>query len=122
MIQTQSKMEVADNTGVKEIMCIKVLGGSKRRYARVGDIVVAVVKKALPTSKIKDGSIVRAVVIRTASQISRNDGSIIRFDRNSAVLLSPKNEPLGTRVFGPIPRELRTQYFMKIVSLAPEVF
>ncbi|MBL0690807.1 MAG: 50S ribosomal protein L14 [SAR324 cluster bacterium] len=122
MIQTQSKLEVADNTGAKEIMCIKVLGGSRRRYARVGDVIVAAVKKALPDSKIRSGQIVRALVVRTAYDILRKDGSIIRFDRNSAVLLGSKNEPLGTRVFGPIPRELRVQSFMKIVSLAPEVF
>ena len=122
MIQVQSRLEVADNTGAKELMCIKVLGGSKRRYARIGDIIVASVKKALPDSRVKPGQIVRALVVRTARDTRRKDGSIIRFDRNSAVLLSPKDEPLGTRVFGPIPRELRVQSFMRIVSLAPEVF
>jgi len=122
MIQPQSRLEVADNTGAKEIMCIKVLGGSKRRYARVGDIIVGSVKKALPESKVKQGQVVRAVVVRTAADTNRTDGSIIRFDRNSAVLINTKNEPLGTRVFGPIPRELRTKDFMKIISLAPEVF
>lgn len=122
MIQPQSRLEVADNTGAKEIMCIKVLGGSKRRYARVGDIIIGSVKKAIPESKVKPGEVVRAVVVRTASDTGRNDGSVIRFDRNSAVLINTKNEPIGTRVFGPIPRELRTKDFMKIISLAPEVF
>ncbi len=118
----QSRLEVADNTGAKEIMCIKVLGGSKRRYAGVGDIIVASVKRAMPDSKIKEGQVVRAVVVRVASGILRKDGSVIRFDRNSAVLLNQKNEPIGTRVFGPMPRELRSTSFMKIVSLAPEVY
>lgn len=122
MIQTQTRLEVADNTGAKEIMCIKVLGGSKRKYAYVGDIIIASVKKAQPDSKIKEGQVVRAVVVRVNNDILREDGSVIRFDRNSAVLLNPKNEPLGTRVFGPMPRELRVQSFMKIASLAPEVY
>lgn len=121
MIQTQSRMEVADNSGAKEIMCIKVLGGSHRRYARIGDIIVASVKQATPQGKVKSGEIVKAVIVRTSYATQRNDGSVIRFDSNAAVILDPKLEPIGTRIFGPVGRELRSKKFMKIVSLAPEV-
>ncbi len=121
MIQTQSRMEVADNSGAKEIMCIKVLGGSRRRYARIGDIIVASVKQAAPNGKVKSGEIVKAVIVRTAYATQRADGTVIRFDSNAAVLLAAKNEPVGTRIFGPVGRELRAKNFMKIVSLAPEV-
>jgi large subunit ribosomal protein L14 len=121
MIQSFSRLNVADNTGAKEIMCIKVLGGSKRRYARVGDIIVASVKKAIPTAKVKKGSVVKAVVVRTKKEIHRENGSLIRFDDNAAVILDAKKEPIGTRIFGPISREVRYAGFMKIVSLAPEV-
>ncbi len=121
MIQSQSRMEVADNSGAKEIMCIKVLGGSGRRYARIGDLIVASVKQAAPNSKVKSGEVVRAVVVRTAYATQRSDGTSIRFDSNAAVLLTAKQEPVGTRIFGPVGRELRAKNFMKIVSLAPEV-
>lgn len=121
MIQMQSRLNVADNSGAKEIMCIKVLGGAGRRYARVGDIIVASVKEAIPRGKVKKGDVVQAVVVRTASPIYRKDGSSIRFDRNAAVIISKQKEPIGTRVFGPIPRELRGTGMMKIISLAPEV-
>ena len=121
MIQQESVLNVADNSGAKKVMCIKVLGGTRRRYARVGDIIVASVKEALPTSKVKKGDVVRAVVVRTAKEISRPDGTFIRFDDNSAVLINNQMEPLGTRVFGPVARELRARRFMKIISLAPEV-
>lgn len=121
MIQMQSRLTVADNSGAKEIMCIKVLGGAGRRYARVGDIIVASVKDAIPRGKVKKGDVVQAVVVRTASSIYRKDGSSIRFDRNAAVLINKQKEPIGTRVFGPIPRELRGTGMMKIISLAPEV-
>ncbi|MGK0288985.1 MAG: large subunit ribosomal protein L14 [bacterium] len=121
MIQTQSRLEVADNSGAKKIMCIKVLGGSKRRYARIGDVIVASVKEATPDGKIKSGTVVRAVVVRTAKEVQRNDGSTIKFDTNAAVIINTKNEPIGTRIFGPVARELRNKNFMKIVSLAPEV-
>lgn len=121
MIQMQSRLRVADNTGAKELMCIKVLGGSKRRYASIGDIIVASVKEAAPNSRIRSGDVVRAVVVRTAKEIGRADGSHIRFDENAAVLVDPKKEPLGTRIFGPVARELRAKQFIKIVSLAPEV-
>ncbi len=121
MIQTQSRMEVADNSGAKEIMCIKVLGGSGRRYARIGDIIVASVKQATPQGKVKSGEIVKAVIVRTAYSTQRSDGTTIRFDTNAAVILDPKMEPIGTRIFGPVGRELRLKNFMKIVSLAPEV-
>jgi len=121
MIQTQSRMEVADNSGAKEIMCIKVLGGSGRRYARIGDVIVASVKQAVPRGKVKSGEIVKAVIVRTAYATQRNDGTAIRFDTNAAVILDPKMEPIGTRIFGPVGRELRAKNFMKIVSLAPEV-
>ena len=121
MIQSFSRLNVADNTGAKEIMCIKVLGGSKRRYARGGDVIVASVKKAIPTAKVKKGSVVKAVVVRTKKEIHRENGSLIRFDDNAAVILDNKKEPIGTRIFGPISREVRYAGFMKIVSLAPEV-
>ena len=121
MIQMQSMLTAADNSGARRVMCIKVLGGSKRRYARIGDIIKVTVKDAIPRGKVKRGEIYDAVVVRTKSGVRRNDGSLIRFDGNAAVLLSPKLEPIGTRIFGPVTRELRTERFMKIVSLAPEV-
>lgn len=121
MIQGFTRLNVADNTGAKEIMCIKVLGGSKRRYATVGDVIVASVKKATPTSKVKKGKVVKAVVVRTAKEVHRENGSLIRFDDNAAVIIDDKREPIGTRIFGPIAREVRYAGFMKIVSLAPEV-
>jgi len=121
MIQGFTRLVVADNTGAKEIMCIKVLGGSKRRYASVGDVIVASVKKATPTAKVKKGKVVKAVVVRTAKEIHRENGSLIRFDDNAAVILDDKREPIGTRIFGPVAREVRYAGFMKIVSLAPEV-
>jgi len=121
MIQSFTRLKVADNTGAKEIMCIKVLGGSKRRYASVGDIIVASVKKAIPTAKVKKGQVIKAVVVRTRKEIQRENGSLIRFDDNAAVILDAKKEPLGTRIFGPVSREVRYANFMKIVSLAPEV-
>ncbi len=121
MIQTQTKLRVADNSGAKLLLCIKVLGGSKRRYARVGDIVVVSVKEAIPNSKVKKGNVMRAVIVRTAKEIRRTDGSYIKFDDNSAVLINQQNEPIGTRIFGPVARELRAKRFMRIISLAPEV-
>ena len=121
MIQMQSTLSAADNSGAKKLMCIKVLGGSKRKYASVGDIIVVSVREALPSSRVKKGSVRRAVVVRTAKEIRRPDGSYIKFDVNSAVLINDANEPIGTRVFGPVARELRGAGFMKIVSLAPEV-
>lgn len=121
MIQTQSVLEVADNSGARKVMCIKVLGGSHRRYARVGDVIVCSVKEAAPTSKVKKGSVVRAVVVRTAKEIARPDGTYVRFDNNGAVLVNKDDEPIGTRIFGPVARELRSKNFMRIVSLAPEV-
>lgn len=121
MIQTQTTMDVADNSGAKKLMCIKVLGGSKRKYATIGDVVIVSIKEAMPNSKVKKGDVARAVVVRTAKEIPRNDGSYIRFDNNSAVLINAQNEPIGTRIFGPVARELRGKKFMKIVSLAPEV-
>jgi large subunit ribosomal protein L14 len=121
MIQGFTRLTVADNTGAKEIMCIKVLGGSKRRYATVGDVIVASVKKATPTAKVKKGKVVKAVVVRTAKEVHRENGSLIRFDDNAAVIIDDKREPIGTRIFGPIAREVRYAGFMKIVSLAPEV-
>ena len=121
MIQSFTRLQVADNSGAKEIMCIKVLGGSKRRYASVGDIIVASVKKALPDGKVKKGSVVKAVVVRTKKEVQRENGSLIRFDENAAVILDAKKQPIGTRIFGPVGRELRYANFMKIVSLAPEV-
>ena len=121
MIQSFTRLAVADNSGAKELMCIKVLGGSKRRYATVGDIIVCSVKKALPNGKIKSGQVVKAVVVRTKKELHRGNGSLIRFDENAAVILDSKKEPIGTRIFGPIGREVRYGGFMKIVSLAPEV-
>ena len=121
MIQTETRLDVADNSGAKEVLCIKVLGGSKRRYARVGDIIVASVKEALPNGKVKKGDVVRAVVVRQSKEVMRNDGTAIRFDNNAAVIIDKRNEPVGTRIFGPVARELRAKSFMKIVSLAPEV-
>ena len=121
MIQTQTKLKVADNSGAKSLQCIKVLGGSKRRYASVGDIVVVSVKEAIPNSKVKKGDVMRAVIVRTSKEIHRIDGSYIKFDDNSAVLISQQKEPIGTRIFGPVARELRAKNFMKIISLAPEV-
>ena len=121
MNQMQSMLTAADNSGARRVMCIKVLGGSKRRYARIGDIIKVTVKDAIPRGKVKKGEVYDAVVVRTRSGVRRNDGSLIRFDGNAAVLLSPKLEPIGTRIFGPVTRELRSERFMKIVSLAPEV-
>ena len=121
MIQTESRLKVADNTGAREILCIRVLGGSKRRYARVGDIIVATVKDAMPGAGVKKGDVVRAVVVRTAKERRRMDGSYIRFDENAAVLINDQDAPRGTRIFGPVARELREKRFMKIISLAPEV-
>lgn len=121
MIQTETKLKVADNSGAKVVSCIKVLGGSKRRYASVGDVIVVAVKEAMPNSKVKKGDVVRAVVVRTAKGLRRLDGSYIRFDDNSAVLINQQREPIGTRIFGPVARELRLKKFMKIISLAPEV-
>lgn len=121
MIQMQTKLNVADNSGAKKVYCIKVLGGSKRRYASVGDIIVVSVKEAIPNSKVKKGDVMKAVVVRTKKEIGRNDGSSLRFDENAAVLINEQMEPIGTRIFGPVARELRAKRFMKIVSLAPEV-
>lgn len=121
MIQTQSVLDVADNSGARRVMCIKVLGGSHRRYARIGDIIKVTVKEAIPRGRVKKGQVLTAVVVRTRSGVRRPDGSIIRFDGNAAVILNAKQEPIGTRIFGPVTRELRTEKFMKIVSLAPEV-
>jgi large subunit ribosomal protein L14 len=121
MIQTETKLKVADNSGAKLLLCIKVLGGSKRRYATVGDVIVVSVKEAMPNSKVKKGDVMKAVIVRTKKEVARVDGSYIKFDDNSAVLITPQNEPVGTRIFGPVARELRAKNFMKIVSLAPEV-
>jgi large subunit ribosomal protein L14 len=121
MIQTQSMLDVADNSGARRVMCIKVLGGSHRRYAGIGDIIKVTVKEAIPRGKVKKGQVMTAVVVRTRHGVRRPDGSIIRFDGNAAVLLYNKQEPIGTRIFGPVTRELRNEKFMKIVSLAPEV-
>ena len=121
MIQTESRLEVADNTGAREVMCIKVLGGSKRRYAGIGDVIKVTVKVAAPRGRVKKGEIYNAVVVRTAKGVRRQDGSLVKFDTNAAVLLNAKLDPIGTRIFGPVTRELRTERFMKIVSLAPEV-
>ncbi|OFZ79122.1 MAG: 50S ribosomal protein L14 [Bdellovibrionales bacterium RIFOXYD1_FULL_53_11] len=121
MIQMQTRLDVADNSGAKCVMCVKVLGGSKRRYASVGDIIVVTVKDAIPNAKVKKGDILKAVIVRTRKEINRNDGTYIRFDTNSAVLINAQNEPIGTRIFGPVARELRARAFMKIISLAPEV-
>ncbi|MBS3754439.1 MAG: 50S ribosomal protein L14 [Desulfobacteraceae bacterium] len=121
MIQAETRLSVADNSGAKEVYCIKVLGGSRRRYASIGDIIVVSVKEAIPNSKVKKGDVVKAVVVRTRKEIRRVDGSYIRFDDNSAVLINQHREPIGTRIFGPVARELRAHRFMKIISLAPEV-
>ncbi|MGH6980397.1 MAG: 50S ribosomal protein L14 [Stellaceae bacterium] len=121
MIQMQTNLDVADNSGARRVQCIKVLGGSKRKYAVIGDIIVVSVKEAIPRGRVKKGDVHRAVIVRTANEIRRADGSAIRFDHNAAVLISPQNEPIGTRIFGPVTRELRARQFMKIVSLAPEV-
>ena len=121
MIQTESYLEVADNSGARRVMCIKVLGGSKRRYARVGDIIKVTVKEAIPRGKVKKGQVMRAVVVRTRKGVRRADGSLVKFDENAAVLLNNTDAPIGTRIFGPVTRELRGEKFMKIISLAPEV-
>jgi len=121
MIQQESMLKIADNTGAKRALCIRVLGGSRRRYARVGDVVVVTIKDALPNAPVKKGEVAQAVVVRTAKEMRRKDGSYIRFDDNAAVLISPQGEPRGTRIFGPVGRELREKRYMKIVSLAPEV-
>jgi len=121
MIQTQSYLDVADNSGARRVMCIKVLGGSKRRYARVGDLIKVSVKEAIPRGKVKKGQVMTAVVVRTKKGVRRPDGSLIKFDDNAAVLLNPQDAPIGTRIFGPVTRELRGEKFMKIISLAPEV-
>ncbi|MCK5916049.1 MAG: 50S ribosomal protein L14 [Deltaproteobacteria bacterium] len=121
MIQVETLLDSADNSGAKKMLCIKVLGGSRRRYARVGDVVKVSVKEALPNSKVKKGEVLEAVIVRTAKEVRRADGSYIKFDCNSAVLINAQNEPVGTRIFGPVARELRARNFMKIISLAPEV-
>lgn len=121
MIQMQTRMNVADNSGAKEVMCIKVIGGSKKRYAAIGDIVIVSIKEAMPNAKVKKGDVAKAVVVRTIHKLRRPDGSYIRFDDNSAVLINAAKEPIGTRIFGPVARELRAKQFVKIVSLAPEV-
>ena len=121
MIQPFTRLKAADNSGAKEIMCIKVLGGSKRKYASIGDVVVVAVKEAIPNAKVKKGDVARAVIVRTAKEIARPDGSYIRFDGNAAVLVNKDHDPIGTRIFGPVARELRAKKFMKIISLAPEV-
>ncbi len=121
MIQQESRLKVADNTGAKEVLCIRVLGGSHRRYASVGDLIVVTVKSAIPGGMVKKGEVSRAVVVRTRKEVRRKDGSYIRFDENAAVLINENSEPVGTRVFGPVARELREKQFMKIISLAPEV-
>jgi len=121
MIQQTTILDVADNSGAKKVYCIKVLGGSKRKYASIGDVIVVSVKEALPNSKVKKGDVAKAVIVRTKKEISRPDGTYIRFDSNSAVLINKENEPVGTRIFGPVARELRAKKFMKIISLAPEV-
>src|SRR5881398_1557619 len=121
MIQMQTNLDVADNSGARRVMCIKVLGGSKRKYASVGDIIVVSVKEAIPRGRVKKGDVMKAVVVRTAKDIRRPDGSVIRFDKNAAVLINNQKEPIGTRIFGPVPRELRARNHMKIISLAPEV-
>ncbi|GIS22159.1 50S ribosomal protein L14 [Gammaproteobacteria bacterium] len=121
MIQTQTILEIADNSGARKVMCIKVLGGSKRRYARVGDIIKVAIKEAIPTGRVKKGQVAEAVVVRTKKDIKREDGSSIRFDDNAAVLVNTQKQPIGTRIFGPVSRELRSKDFMRIISLAPEV-
>jgi large subunit ribosomal protein L14 len=121
MVQTTTTLDVADNSGAKKIMCIRVLGGTKRKYASLGDVIVVSVKEAIPNAKVKKGEVAKAVIVRTKKEVSRQDGSYIRFDTNSAVLVDKDNEPVGTRIFGPVARELRAKRFMKIISLAPEV-
>ena len=121
MIQMQTNLDVADNSGARRVQCIKVLGGSKRKYASVGDVIVVSVKEAIPRGRVKKGDVMKAVVVRTAKDIRRPDGSVIRFDKNAAVIVDNKKEPIGTRIFGPVPRELRARSHMKIISLAPEV-
>ena len=121
MIQMQTNLEVADNSGARRVMCIKVLGGAGRRYASVGDVIVVSVKEAIPRGRVKKGDVLQAIVVRTSSQIKRKDGSVIRFDKNAAVIVNKQSEPIGTRIFGPVPRELRAKNHMKIISLAPEV-
>jgi large subunit ribosomal protein L14 len=121
MIQMRTVLDVADNSGARKVQCIKVLGGSKRKYASIGDIIVVSVKEAIPNAKVKRGEVMKAVVVRTAKEIGRPDGTYIRFDNNSAVLIDNQKEPIGTRIFGPVARELRGKRFMKIISLAPEV-
>jgi large subunit ribosomal protein L14 len=121
MVQTTTTLDVADNSGAKKIMCIRVLGGTRRKYASLGDVIVVSVKEAIPNAKVKKGEVAKAVIVRTKKEVSRQDGSYIRFDTNSAVLVDKDNEPVGTRIFGPVARELRAKRFMKIISLAPEV-
>ena len=121
MIQQETMLNVADNSGAKRVLCIRVLGGTRRRYARVGDVVIVSVKEAIPNSKVRKGDVARAVVVRTKKEIPRPDGSFIRFDENAAVLINPSGDPVGTRIFGPVARELRARRYMKIISLAPEV-
>jgi large subunit ribosomal protein L14 len=121
MIQVETNLEVADNSGARRVQCIKVLGGSKRRYASVGDVIVVSIKEAIPRGRVKKGDVVQAVVVRTAKEIRRDDGTAIRFDTNAAVLINTQGEPIGTRIFGPVTRELRAKKYMKIISLAPEV-
>jgi large subunit ribosomal protein L14 len=121
MIQMQTLLDAADNSGAKKLACIKVLGGTKRKYASLGDVIVVSVKEAIPNSKVKKGDVMKAVIVRTAKEVRRPDGTYIKFDDNSAVLINPQNEPVGTRIFGPVARELRAKKFMKIISLAPEV-
>ena len=121
MVQTTTTLDVADNSGAKKIMCIRVLGGTKRKYASLGDVIIVSIKEAIPNAKVKKGEVAKAVIVRTKKEVSRQDGSYIRFDTNSAVLVDKDNEPVGTRIFGPVARELRAKQFMKILSLAPEV-
>jgi len=121
MVQTTSTLDVADNSGAKKVMCIRVLGGTRRKYASLGDVIVVSIKEAIPNAKVKKGEVAKAVIVRTKKEVSRADGSYIRFDTNSAVLVDKDNEPVGTRIFGPVARELRAKRFMKIISLAPEV-
>ncbi len=121
MIQMQTRLDVADNSGAKSVMCIKVLGGSRRKYASLGDVIVVTVKDASPNAKVKKGEVLKAVIVRTKKEVNRHDGTYVRFDVNSAVLINAQNEPIGTRIFGPVARELRARNFAKIISLAPEV-
>lgn len=121
MIQMRTRLDVADNSGAKSVMCIKVLGGTRRKYASIGDVIVVTVKEATPSAKVKKGEVLKAVIVRTKKELNRNDGTYIRFDTNSAVLINAQNEPIGTRIFGPVARELRAKNFAKIISLAPEV-